>query len=126
MRIGFLVLACVLFLHLLPAGEEKNDTHLRRPIALTLIEDGKTLLIANRDSGTVSVWDVNKRNRLSESRVGRKLSDMTATPNGNLILVTDAEAGDCSDRSSWILFLSSFRLLFRSVAWCQAVCNWPM
>jgi YVTN family beta-propeller protein len=73
---------------------KQSDIRLRRPIALTLLDDGKTLLIADRDSGTVSAWDTNKRKRLSETRVDRKLSDMTATPNGNLILVTDAEAGE--------------------------------
>ena len=95
MRLLLLATLLVPFLWMLPGQAAKqSDIRLRRPIALTLLDEGKTLLVANRDSGTVSAWDVNKRNRLSESRVGRKLSDMTATPNGNLILVTDEEAGE--------------------------------
>jgi mono/diheme cytochrome c family protein len=75
------------------AGDQ-SDIRLRRPIALTLIDDGKILLVANRDSGTVAAWDAVKLRKVHEARFGRRLSDMAATPNGGLILVTDEEAGE--------------------------------
>lgn len=77
-------------------GQASNqpEIRLRRPIALTLTDDGKILLVANRDSGTVAAWDGTKLRKVHEARFGRKLSDMAATPNGSLILVTDEEAGE--------------------------------
>lgn len=66
---------------------------LRRPVALLLADGGKRLLVANRDSGTVAVLDTQKREVVAEQRVGQRLSDLTATPNRDLILATDEQAG---------------------------------
>jgi YVTN family beta-propeller protein len=94
MRILFLLLVLSLLMGILPGSEEKSDIRLRRPIALALIDDGKILLIANRDSGTVAAWDAIKLRQAREARFGRSLSDMAAIPNGGPVLVTDEESGE--------------------------------
>jgi len=86
----------------LRAGEEgapprKNQSagiRLRRPIAMALADGGSRLLIANRDSGTIAVVDTQGLRNVAEIRVGRRLSDMAATPGGDLLLVSDEEAGE--------------------------------
>src|SRR5713101_659852 len=74
--------------------ENKSAIRLRRPIALVLLDGGKYLAVANRDSGTIAVLATNTRRKTTEVHVGRKLSDMIATPKGELILVTDEQAGE--------------------------------
>src|SRR6266545_1146981 len=74
--------------------EKPADARLRRPIALTLSDGGKRLLVANRDSGTVTVLDTQRLRVVAETRFGRRLSDLAATPSGGLLLVTDEEAGE--------------------------------
>src|SRR5438552_9104070 len=71
-----------------PREQNPDGLRLRRPIALTLIEDGQRLLVANRDSGTVAMLDTHKLQLVAETRVGRKLSDLTASRKGDLVLVT--------------------------------------
>src|SRR5262249_15532060 len=61
---------------------------------LALVEGGKRLLVANRDSGTVAVLDTQTLRVTSEVRVGRRLSDLTATADGGLVLTTDEAAGE--------------------------------
>lgn len=65
---------------------------LRRPVALTLLKDGRTLLIANRDSGSVSLLDTESRKVSSEVVVGRRLSDLYAQ--AGKVAVTDEAAGE--------------------------------
>src|SRR5262245_5132954 len=71
-----------------------SDPGLRRPVALQLVDDGKVLLVANRDSGTVSVLDTQRVEVTAEVRVGRRLSDLAASRNGDLIAVTEEDAGE--------------------------------
>src|SRR5438128_969243 len=61
---GLLVVSALIGIGLLPritcpttgvAGDA--TTHLRRPVALLLADDGKTLFVANRDSGSVAIVD---------------------------------------------------------------------
>lgn len=66
---------------------------LRRPIALAIVDDGRTLLVANRDSGTVSVIDTRQMSVVDEVHVGRQLSDMAVRSDGCL-LITDEAAGE--------------------------------
>jgi YVTN family beta-propeller protein len=77
-----------------PRPKQADEIRLRRPIALTLADGGKKLLVANRDSGTVAVVDTTKLQVVAETRFGRRLSDLAATPNRDLVLVTDEEAGE--------------------------------
>jgi cytochrome c peroxidase len=87
------------------AGEDApkikaSGIRLRRPIALTLFDDDRKLLVANRDSGTLVVVDTPRLQVDSETRVGVKLSDLAADRKRELILVSDEE-------SSTILLLSN-------------------
>lgn len=71
------------------AGAEAGATF-RRPIALALTADEQTLLVANRDSGTVSVLHADTLKCLDEVQVGGRLSDIVILPTDNVI-VTDVE-----------------------------------
>jgi YVTN family beta-propeller protein len=99
----FLVLgACVLALAWILPGQAGNpppqkkpaDLRLRRPIALALADGDKTLLVANRESGTVALLDTAKLQVTAEVRCGEKLSDMAATRERALVVVTDEAAGE--------------------------------
>lgn len=69
----------------LPAGSMR----LRRPVALALVDSEKTLLVANRDSGSVSVVDLTRGQITGEHNVGTSLSDLKVGADGSAILVTD-------------------------------------
>src|SRR5690348_17338410 len=61
------------------AGPPKGGTtnpRLRRPAALVLTDDGKSLLVANHRSGTVSVIDTATLRPVGETDVGRHLADL--------------------------------------------------
>src|SRR4051794_3347106 len=76
------------------AQESRNTgapIRLRRPIALVLLDDGKRLLIANRDSGTLQELDTDTSKIVAETRIGRKLSDLVR--HRDMLLATDEEAG---------------------------------
>ncbi len=77
-----------------PREKEPPGIRLRRPVALVLVDGGKRLLVANRDSGTVAILDTQGRRVVAETRVGRRLSDIAAARDGELVLVTDEEAGE--------------------------------
>jgi YVTN family beta-propeller protein len=66
----------------------------RQPVALAIVDGGKTLLAANRRSGSLSVVDVASRRVISEHDIGRGLADITALPDGRHVLVIDRAAGD--------------------------------
>lgn len=63
-------------------------------MALALVDGGNRLLIANRDSGTVAAVDTSKLQVVAETPVGRRLSDMTAAKNGDVLLITDEQAAE--------------------------------
>ena len=72
------------------AGEElKLKPALRRPLALDIC--GGWLLCANRDSGSVSLIDLDLLEVSSEKKIGQRLGDLESTGAG--ILVTDSTAG---------------------------------
>src|SRR4051812_16729695 len=79
---------------LVALADDAVAPRLRRPIALALLEDGKRLLVANRDSGTVAIVDPSAGRVVSETRVGRRLSDLAVTPDGSRIAVIDEAAGE--------------------------------
>jgi len=67
-------------------------TTLRRPVALTLSADGARLLVANRDSGTISVVDLVASKVAAEHAIGQRLSDLIAIPGTSRLLATDEAA----------------------------------
>jgi cytochrome c peroxidase len=73
---------------------DQAAVRLRRPIALLLVDEGKRLHVVNRDSGTITALDTQALRPVSEERVGRRLSDIVATPSQDLLLVTDEAAGE--------------------------------
>jgi YVTN family beta-propeller protein len=62
---------------------------LRRPVALVLSADGENLLVANRDSGSISVIACDSNQVIAEHAIGRRLSDLVAIPGTGRLLATD-------------------------------------
>ena len=81
-----LVLSCTTF-----SGAETPElaTRLRRPVALVQVQQGQRLLVANRESGSISVIDLPRRRVIGETVVGTQLSDLAVSPRDNLVLATD-------------------------------------
>src|SRR5581483_1844522 len=76
-------------------GEKAPVPHgLYRPIALALIGEGKRLVVANRDGGSLVLLDTDQRKILAETRVGKKLSDVAVTADGKRVYVTDEDTGE--------------------------------
>jgi cytochrome c peroxidase len=95
MRRTFSVVTAVAFSCLAASrADDVPGLRLRRPIALALIEDGKRLVVANRDSGTVVLVDPERVAILHELRVGHRLSDLAATRDGKRMAVIDEAAGE--------------------------------
>lgn len=65
----------------------------RRPVALALVEDGRWLFVATQ-RGTICAIDALKSRLVGETSVGRKLSDIAVTPDGNQLLAADEDAGE--------------------------------
>ena len=76
------------------AGFAANPSPLRRPIALELAEDGKTLYVANSRSGSLSVIALNSARVVQEISLGKKLSDLVRVDGRPWFLATDEEAGE--------------------------------
>lgn len=76
-----------------PAEKTGPRPALRRPVALALADGGKWLFVANQRSGSVCVIDTAAGKVTAEVPVGRRLSDLAATPDGATVLATDEEAG---------------------------------
>lgn len=75
-------------------GDSWEKPQWRRPVAVALVDGGRWLVIANQSSGSVSVIDTNKLRKVSEIGVGRKLSDLAGTPEGQRLLTVDEEANE--------------------------------
>lgn len=58
-------------------------------MALVQVQQWQRLLVANRDSGSISVIDLPGRRVIGETVVGTRLSDLAVSPRGNLVLATD-------------------------------------
>jgi len=65
---------------------------LRRPVALALSSDGDCLLVANRDSGSISVVSLTTKEVVAEQQIGRRLSDLVPLPGTSRLLATDEAA----------------------------------
>lgn len=64
-------------------------TALRRPVAMAQSNDGNLLYVANRDSGSISVIDLDSRKVVAEKTVGQRLSALIALPDSNRLLAAD-------------------------------------
>src|SRR5687768_2031996 len=91
-RLGIFLLAPLLAPQIQAAEPLLSRTMLRRPVALQFSGDGKTLYVANQQSGTISVIDVNEKKVISEVAAGKKLSSLAILPQRNLLLATDEAA----------------------------------
>jgi YVTN family beta-propeller protein len=79
-------------------------TRVRQPVALAVAEDGKSLFVANRRSGSLSVIDTLTRKVVAEYDIGRGLTDVAIIPGGRSLLTVDQGTNellllDAQDRS---------------------------
>ncbi len=82
---------------LLPAIEAhaaETLPRLRQPVALVVADGGKTLLVANRRSGSLSVIDALTYKVIAEHNIGRGLADLAVVPNSRSGLVVDQAASE--------------------------------
>ena len=82
----------------LPAGTIRERgplaRQIRQPVALVVVNGGKTLLVANRRSGSISVIDTASRRVVAEQNVGRGLAGLAVLPDGSHLLAVDQAAND--------------------------------
>jgi YVTN family beta-propeller protein len=71
--------------------DAQSAARLRRPVAATFLDDGRTLCVANQRSGTVSLVDVRQSCVREEVTVGKHLADLAVLPDRKHILVVDDE-----------------------------------
>jgi YVTN family beta-propeller protein len=73
-----------------PALSKRDlPSHLRRPVALALVEDDRWLVVANQRSGSVTVLDTVGLRPAAEATVGRRLTDLVAMSSGRLLAVDE-------------------------------------
>ncbi|MFO1095119.1 MAG: cytochrome c peroxidase [Planctomycetaceae bacterium] len=70
----------------------RNDSHFRRPVAAVSVDDGRTLALACRDSGSVALVDTTDWTVRSEHAVGRQLADLAFLDAGRRLLTVDPQA----------------------------------
>jgi YVTN family beta-propeller protein len=86
--------ACTLAVHgSEPDAALSGAKRLRRPVALVCVDGGKTLLVANQRSGSISVIDTASR-LIAEHDVGRGLSAIVLVPGGPNLLAVDQAANE--------------------------------
>ena len=95
MRSVFLQI-CVASLLLVQLGaaasqDQKDQPQLRRPVGMVLT--GNHLLVANHQSGTISVVDRSKGTVESEVKIGQTLSDLALLPDGQSLLALSDSPG---------------------------------
>jgi YVTN family beta-propeller protein len=91
-RLGIFLLAAIFASPIQATEPLMSRTMLRRPVAPQFSGDGKTLYVANSQSGTISVVDVAAKQVVSEVAAGKKLSGLAILPQRNLLLATDEGA----------------------------------
>ena len=84
-----LILALVAITVARPAlGDERPSTPDASPIALTLVGDGSTMLVANQTAGSVSLVDLAKGRVIRETPTGDMPAGVAANHEGTLAVVT--------------------------------------
>jgi cytochrome c peroxidase len=66
----------------------------RQPMAVVLVDGDRRLLVANRQSGSISVIDPRTRCILAEHEVGRGLADIVPLPDDRHVLAVDQAGHD--------------------------------
>jgi cytochrome c peroxidase/DNA-binding beta-propeller fold protein YncE len=66
----------------------------RQPIALVCADGGKTVLVANRRSGSISIVDAPTGRVVAEHEVGRGLSDLAVLKGGRRLLAVDEASNE--------------------------------
>jgi YVTN family beta-propeller protein len=93
----------VLLMLLAPRGGISGDAsgsagplarRVRQPVALACADGGRTILVANRRSGSLSVIDAASRRVVAEHDVGRGLADLAVLPDGRHLLAVDQAANE--------------------------------
>ena len=81
---------------LLASADEKTaeTPRLRRPIAISLVDDGTRILVANRDAGTISIVDPKRKLIVREILLGKRISGMAYATKKNTLAVTDETQGE--------------------------------
>lgn len=69
-----------------------QQARFRRPVAVVPAIQPDQVLVANRQSGSVSLVQLGQQSVQSEVAVGKQLSDMARLPGGKIVLVTDEQA----------------------------------
>jgi DNA-binding beta-propeller fold protein YncE len=65
---------------------------LRRPVAIVTTRDGKSALVANQASGSISVINLQSREIVAETTIGKHLTSFVPLDATDLYLATDDEA----------------------------------
>jgi len=77
-----------------PGAGGPLSRRVRQPVALACADGGKTVLVANRRSGSLSVIDAASRRVVAEHDVGRGLADLALLPDGRHGLAVDHAADE--------------------------------
>ena len=91
-RLGIFLVAGLLAWQIQAAEPLESRTILRRPVALQFSGDGRTLYVANQQSGTISIVDAAGQKLVGEAATGKKLTGLAILPQRNLLLATDEAA----------------------------------
>jgi YVTN family beta-propeller protein len=71
---------------------ETTSKRIRHPVALAVSDGGKSLLVANRRSGSLSVVDATTHQVIAEYDIGRGLADLAMLPGARYLLAVDQAA----------------------------------
>ncbi len=63
------------------------ETQLRRPVAIARVD--RQLFVANRDSGTISLVDIDRNRVAADFPIGQRISDLAVVDNGKFLVATD-------------------------------------
>jgi len=77
-----------------PDSDPSRIVRLRQPVALVCADGGKTLVVANRRSGSVSVVDTAARRIATECEIGRGLAALALLPDNRNLLGVDPVANE--------------------------------
>lgn len=75
-------------------SDPETPIRLRRPITLAVADGGRTLIVGERDAGSVALVDVDAKRIVAERRVGHRLSDLHVSGDAKSLLALDESAGE--------------------------------
>ena len=76
------------------ASTTKTTPRVRQPVALVCADEGRTVVVANRRSGSLSVIDAAARKVVAEHDVGRGLADLALLKGGRRLLAVDETSSE--------------------------------